>query len=152
MKVSTTSYGGRTLRKNIVVSTTDPQNPSVTLSISGMVEKFVEIRPKYVRLIGAAGESISTLVTIIPMQKHSFKITGINAMKGRDITFSLTEKAFPEGDGYEVLVKNKKTDQGRYHDVLSLKTDSTVQPVIKVSIYGNISKPDTDQKSTDSSE
>lgn len=145
MKVSTTSYGGRTLRKNIVVSTTDPQNPSVTLSISGMVEKFVEIKPKYVRLIGAAGESVSTLVSIIPMQKYSFKITEINAMKGRDIKFSLTEKAFPEGNGYELLVKNQKADQGRYQDVLSLKTDSTIQPVVKVSVYGNISKPDTDQ-------
>ena len=117
-----------------------------------MVDKFVEIRPKYVRLIGAAGESTSTLVTIIPMQKHSFKITGISAMKGRAIKVCLSEKTFPEGDGYELLVNNQKTDQGRYRDVLSLKTDSTVQPVIKVSIYGNISKPDTDQKSTDSSE
>jgi len=152
LKVSTTSYGGRSLRKNIVVSTTDPQNPSVTLSISGMVEKFVEIKPKYVRLVGAVGESISTLVTILPMQKHSFKITEVKAMKGRDITFSLSEKAFPEGDGYELLVKNQKTDQGRYHDVLSLITDSTIQPVIKVSVYGNIRKPDTVKESTDSSE
>lgn len=73
-------------------------------------------------------------------------------MKGRDIEFSLSEKAFPEGDGYELLVKNQKTDPGRYQDVLSLKTDSAVQPVIKVSVYGNISKPDTGQESTDSSE
>jgi len=152
LKVSTTSYAGRTLKKNIVVSTSDPQNPSVTLSISGMVEKFVEIRPKYIRLTGVAGERISTLVSIIPMKKYSLEIIGISAMKGRDIQFSLAEKTFPEGDGYELLVENRKKDQGRYHDVLSLKTDSDIQPAIKVSVYGNISKPDIDQKSTDSSE
>ena len=109
-----------------------------------MVDKFVDIRPTYIRLTGVAGQPINTLVSIIPSKKYSFKITGINAMKGRDIEFSLTEKIFPEGDGYEILVENRKTDPGRYHDVLSLKTDSDIQPAIKVSVYGNISAPDTE--------
>jgi hypothetical protein len=135
-----------------VVSTTDPKNPAVTLSISGMVEKFVDIEPKYIRLSGVAGQSINTSVRIIPVKKYSFKIIGINAMKGRDIQFSLNEKTFPQGDGYELLVENRKTDQGRYHDVLSLKTDSDIQPVIKVSVHGNIKNPESDQKTTDSSE
>ncbi|MEK6193556.1 MAG: hypothetical protein N2F24_04935, partial [Deltaproteobacteria bacterium] len=98
------------------------------MSISGMVEKFVDIEPKYIRLSGVAGQSINTSVRIIPVKKYSFKIIGINAMKGRDIQFSLNEKTFPQGDGYELLVENRKTDQGRYHDVLSLKTDSDIQP------------------------
>jgi hypothetical protein len=144
VKVSTTSYAGRTLRKNIVVSTTDPQKPSVTLTISGTVEKFVDIKPKYVRLTGIAGQDISTLVSVIPAQKYSFKITEVNAMKGSDIQFALSEKSFPEGNGYEILVKNRKTEPGRYHDLLYLKTDSDIQPVVKVSIYGNISKPKTE--------
>ena len=108
-----------------------------------MVEKFVEIRPKYIRLTGFAGQGISTSVSIIPAPKYSFKIAGVNAMKGRDIKFTLTEKSFPEGDGYELFVENRKTDPGSYHDVLSLKTDSDIQPTIKVSVYGNISAPDT---------
>jgi hypothetical protein len=144
VKVSTTSYAGRTLRKNIVVSTTDPQQPSVTLTISGTVEKFVDIKPKYVRLTGIAGQDISVLVSIIPAQKYSFKITEVNAMKGSDIQFIMSEKSFPEGNGYEILVTNRKTEPGRYHDVLSLKTDSDIQPIVKVSIYGNISKPKTE--------
>lgn len=109
-----------------------------------MVEKFVDIKPKYIRLTGIAGQSISTLVSVIPEQKYSFRITEVNAMKGSDIQFALSEKTFPEGDGYEILVENRKTEPGRYHDVLSLKTDSDIQPVIKVSIYGNISKPKTE--------
>ena len=144
VKVNTTSYAGRTLKKNIVVSTTDPQKPSVTLTISGMVEKFVDIKPKYVRLTGTAGQDISTLVSVIPVPKYNFKIIEVNAMKGRDIQFSLSEKNFSQDNGYEILVKNLKTDPGRYQDVLSLKTDSNIQPVIKVSIYGNISKPKTE--------
>jgi hypothetical protein len=144
VKVSTTSYAGRTLRKNIKVSTTDPQQPSVTLTISGTVEKFVDIKPKYIRLTGIAGQDISVLVSIIPAQKYSFKITEVNAMKGSDIQFTMSEKSFPEGNGYEILVTNRKTEPGRYHDVLSLKTDSDIQPIVKVSIYGNISKPKTE--------
>ena len=122
------------------------------MSISGMVEKFVDIEPKYIRLSGVAGQSINTTVRIIPVKKYSFKITEIKAMKGRDIQFSLREKTFPQGDGYELLVENRKIDQGRYHDVLSLKTDSDIQPVIKVSVHGTIKSPDTDQKTTDSNE
>jgi hypothetical protein len=146
LNVSTTSYAGRTLKKNIVVSTDDPRQPSVTLSISGSVEKFVEIRPTYIRLTGTAGERINALVSIIPAKKYHFRITGVHAMKGQDIQFSLADKIFPEGDGYELLVENLRTEQGRYHDVISLKTDSDIQPVIKLSIYGNISSPETEQK------
>ena len=144
MKVSTTSYAGRTLRKNIVVSTTDPQQPSVTLTISGTVEKFVDIKPKYISVTGIAGQDISGRVSVIPAQKYSYKMTEVNAMKGSDIQFAMSEKSFPEGNGYEILVKNRKTEPGRYHDVLSLKTDSDIQPIVKVSIYGNISKPKTE--------
>ena len=114
------------------------------MTISGTVEKFVDIKPKYVRLTGTAGQDISTLVSVIPVPKYSFKIIEVIAMKGRDIQYSLREKSFAQGMGYEILVKNRKTDPGRYQDVLSLKTDSTIQPVIKVSIYGNISKPKTE--------
>ena len=106
-----------------------------------MVEKFVDIKPKYIRLTGVAGQSVSTLVSIIPMQKYNFKVTGVDALKGRDIQYTLTEKTFPEGSGYELLVENLKSDPGRYQDVLSLKTDSDIQPVIKVSVYGNLSEP-----------
>lgn len=109
-----------------------------------MVEKFVDISPKYVRLIGIAGQEISTLISVIPAKKYSFKISDVNAMNGGDIQFTLSEKIFPEGPGYEILLKNRKTDPGRYQDVLSLKTDSKIQPVIKISIYGNISKPKTE--------
>ena len=122
------------------------------MSISGMVEKFVDIQPKYIRLSGVAGQIINTSVSIIPERKYPFNITGISAMKGRDIQFSLKEKTFPQGDGYELLVENLKKDKGRYHDVLSLKTDSDIQPVIKVSVHGTIKSPDTDQKGMDSSE
>lgn len=144
MKVNTTGYAGRTLRKNIVVSSTDPVNPSLTLSISGMVEKFVDIKPQYVRLTGVAGQDISTLVSIIPAPKYAFRIIGVDAMKGNDFHFALSEKVFPEGSGYELLLENRKTDPGRYNDILSLKTDSDIQPVIKVSVYGNVSEPKTE--------
>ena len=127
-----------------MVSTTDPQNPSITLTISGTVEKFVDIKPHYIRLSGVAGQPISTLVSIIPTPKYHFRINEVTAMKGSDIQFALSEKHFPEGDGYEILIENRKAEPGSYHDVLSLKTDSDIQPEIKVSVYGNIAKPGTE--------
>jgi len=114
-----------------------------------MVEKFVDIKPSYVRLIGVLGQPIATPVSIVPQKKHPFKITGVTAMKGDNIQFSLSEKELPEGNGYELMLTNKKTDPGRYHDVLSLKTDSSIQPVLKINVYGRITAPKPAPEKTD---
>ena len=140
------------LRKNIVVSSSDPQQPSVTLSISGMVEKFVDIEPVYVRLNGVAGQPLVTPVSIVPQKKYPFKILNVAAMKGQDFLFTLHEKTFPEGNGWELLLENTKKESGRYHDVLSLQTDSDIQPVIKINVYGRIADPQTKTENVEASE
>jgi hypothetical protein len=47
----------------------------------------------------------------------------------------------PEGAGYILIVENLKKEKGRYYDMISLKTDSKIKPLIKINVYGHIVAP-----------
>lgn len=112
----------------------------ISLVISGEIEKFVTIIPKRVTLRGPSGTDIKGSVKIIPQKKYPFKITGLKAAKGDFIEYALEESKNSAGIFYILKIKNKKTIPGGYHDSIFLKTDSGIQPNIKISVYGNILK------------
>ncbi|MBL0717291.1 MAG: hypothetical protein JJV89_04510 [Desulfosarcina sp.] len=138
IRVKTNGYGGRKLRKRIIVQSNDPKHKKITLVISGEVEKFVTVIPKRVTLRGISGTEIHRNVKIIPEKKYPFKITGSRIKKGDFIEYILEKSKKPEHFFYILKIKNKKTTKGGYHDIIYLKTDSKIQPEIKISIYGTI--------------
>jgi len=113
------------------------------------VEKFVTITPSYVRLSGEVGRAISVPVTIIPEKKYRFKILEVNLSNEKNFRCDLIEKQFPEGDGYQLMVENLKVDKGRYNGTISLKTDSSVQPFVKIRVYGRVTAPKVTPESSD---
>lgn len=141
MKLRTGSYGGSALKKTAIIHTNDPANPKFTLTISGQVEKFVDLKPKYVRLTGYSGTRISVPVTIAPTAKYPFNIIGITARSGTFIKYTLTERTPDQGNAYTLLIENTKADKGRYMDILTLTTDSQIQSKILIRVYGNIMEP-----------
>ena len=126
------------MKKQATVLSDDPKQPQIVLTVSGFVEKFATISPKVVRLVGPAGQPIKRSVMIIPEKKYRFRITGVEAKKGDNIRLELSETNNPEGSGYVLAIENLKKESGRYFDVVTLKTDSKIQPEIKLSVYGNI--------------
>ena len=142
MKLGTSSYGGSDVKKTAIVHTNDPANPKFTLTISGQVEKFVDLKPKYVRLTGYSGTQVSVPVTIVPTAKYPFKITDVTSRGGTLIKYALTERKASEGSGYTLLVENLKMEKGRYMDLVTLTTDSQIQPKITIRVYGNILEPE----------
>ena len=108
------------------------------LLISGDVEKFVTVTPKRVRLTGRAGVQLSAIVSIVPEKKYQFKIVGLRAKHGQNISYSLNEKQYLDVNGYMLTINNLKTGKGVYHDVIYLETDNKIQHEIKINIYGNI--------------
>ncbi|MGD9213102.1 MAG: hypothetical protein PVI90_20135 [Desulfobacteraceae bacterium] len=131
-----------------MVSTNDPKQPKVNLNISGKVNKFAEINPKYVRLTGDVGEKIALDVTIVPEPEYTFKIKKVKAKKNEFINFSLVEPTEKNPNKYLLHVENTKPDVGRYADSIQLITDSKIQPVITIGVYGYIrdKKADTLRK------
>ena len=141
MKLGTSGYSGKDVKKTAILHTNDPANPKFTLTISGHVEKFVDLNPKYVRLTGYSGTQITVPVTIVPTAKYPFRIIDVTSRSGTFIKYTLAERKPDEGNGYTLLIENLKTDKGRYSDLLTLTTDSQIQPKITVRVYGNIMEP-----------
>jgi len=109
---------------------------SFTLHISGYVEKFVTIHPKVAYIKGPVGQPLSATVTITPEAKYPFTIIGSRARRGENFSYALHKKR--EGNKYVLDIANRKTEVGRYHDIIYLKTDSNVRREIKVYVYGKI--------------
>jgi hypothetical protein len=138
IKVNTTGYGGRKLEKTAVIHSNDPINRNVTLTIYGDIEKFARVDPDRLRLYGQLGEKIEGKVIITPEKDFAFNIIEATAMKGDNIRFKLEKNNTGKPDGYLLTVENQMDKVGRYFDSIHLKTDSKINPVITVRVYGNI--------------
>ena len=126
------------MKKNITVETSAAKQPTVTLIVTGNVEKFADITPNKLVLRGNAGDPITGTVTLTPDPKYPFKILETKSKNGTDIQAKIEEKKDGDTVRYILTVENLKKDPGRYSDVVQLKTDSTVKPEIEVSVYGQI--------------
>jgi hypothetical protein len=116
------------------------------LTISGIVDKFVTIRPQRVKLRGVAGDEIKRKVTITPEKKYPFKIVKVSAKDGKDIRFELSEEKGEKGLVYALLIKNKRQQKGRYFDMITLETDSKIQPKLNIRVYGDLRQRAEDKK------
>jgi uncharacterized membrane protein len=136
--VKTAGYGGREIRESVVVHTNDSRNPVLELKVSGKVEVFAEIRPRYLRLTGKSGESLTALVEIMPRPDYPFKIKNVRAANGQHIQLSLANKAPTGKPVYELTVKASRQAPGKISDVIHIETDSSIRPTLQVPVYGTI--------------
>jgi hypothetical protein len=126
------------LREKIVVRTNDPDKPNQKLEVFGKVENFVTIKPGVVLLTGHVGKEIKMLVRIIPEDKYPFEIVGTSLIRGKYVGCELREDDESKGKGYLLTVENLRNIEGRYSDMITLKTTSKIRPEIKIKVYGNI--------------
>jgi hypothetical protein len=57
VKFNTAGYGGKKIRESVRIQTNDPNRPWLGVVVTGMVEKFAEIRPERITLSGSAGQA-----------------------------------------------------------------------------------------------
>jgi len=111
------------------------------------VDNFATINPKSVRLEGTADQDIKGTVTIIPESRYPFKILETTSDQNQNnISFKLEEVKKGKGLEYLLTIQNLKKEKGRYSNSVNLKTDSKVQPEIKIRVYGNISESIQEKK------
>ncbi|MBU0768936.1 MAG: DUF1573 domain-containing protein [Proteobacteria bacterium] len=138
VRINTRGYGGRRLKKKIIVQTNDTNNPVLYLAVTGNVDKFADIVPGVVRLIGPSGKEIKTEVAIVPQEKYPFKIVRAWAENGKNINFKLKEVKTSSTTKYLLIIENQKKETGRYYDSIYLRTNSKIRPEIRIVVYGNI--------------
>ena len=116
------------------------------LTTSASVPKFVTIKPNRVKLRGVVGDEIKSKVTITPEKKYPFKIVKASARDGKDIHFELSEEKGDEGLVYALVIENKRLQQGRYFDMITLETDSEIQPKLSIRVYGDLRQRTVEKK------
>jgi hypothetical protein len=144
--VNTYNKGGQAIRKQATLFTNDEKNSRLQLTISGSVDKFVTIKPDRVKLRGIAGDDIKRKVTITPEKKYPFKIVKVSAKNGNDIDFELSEEKGDQGPVYALVIENKRLQQGRYFDMITLETDSEIQPKLSIRVYGDLRQRTEEKK------
>jgi hypothetical protein len=144
--VNTYNKGGQAIRKQATLFTNDEKNSRLQLTISGSVDKFVTIKPDRVKLRGVAGDEIKSKVTITPEKKYPFKIVKVSAKNGNDIDFELSEENGDQGPVYALVIENKRLQQGRYFDMITLETDSEIQPKLSIRVYGDLRQRTEEKK------
>jgi hypothetical protein len=119
----------------------------LNLTVVGNVNKFVTIIPQRVVLTGFAGDQITNKVKIIPEEKYPFKIVGDRTIHKKNIRCELEEAKRSKMIEYVLTIANLKKEKGRYFETIRLKTDSKIQPDIRIRVYGNIfDRPVGDKK------
>lgn len=118
--------------------TSDPVQNRITLSVTGEVINFAQLRPTYARLVGPAGSEVKKEITIIREKAYPFRIVDVKARSGKDIAVAIKELSGDDGDGYILTIENKKAAAGRYADTVILTTDSKIKPTLTVPVYGQI--------------
>lgn len=138
VKVSTGGYGGQKIREDVRIHTNDNSEPSFDLTVTGFVEKFAEVRPERVSLVGPPGKALFAEVEIIPRKEYPFRIRELKAKNGAFIHYELTETCDRGRNRCVIRIENRKTDKGRFLDALYVETDSSLRPVIPIYITGLI--------------
>lgn len=127
------------MKKEIIVTTNDPNNTITHLTVKGMIDKIATISPTHIRLAGSVNEKITSEVLIVPEAKYPFNVIEALPEKGDNISLLLEEKTTDDGrSGYLLVVSNKKSTKGTYRDKITLKTTSQYQPEISLHLFGNI--------------
>ncbi len=103
-----------------------------------MVEKFAEIKPERITLIGPGSQKLFTEVEIIPRKEYPFAIREMKAVSGRFFTYKMEKRNNGKQNSYIIRVENTRTEKGRYADTIFVHTDSPVRPKITIPVIGMI--------------
>lgn len=120
------------------VQTNDPSQPSIPLTVTGKVNKFVEVRPAQVRLEGQAGTPVVVEVEILQNKDYPFTILGVQTQRKDVVRCELVEQCNTAGNRCVLRVENVKTTKGRYADTITVRTDNAVKPSFAIVVIGII--------------
>lgn len=134
----TSGYGGRKIKEIVNIHTNDTKQPVINVVLTGFVESFADITPKYLFLKGKIGEPIKSKLTIRSKEKYPFKIESLRAKYGQYIKYRLDEQKNQKHPVWIITTENIREKRGQYNDELILKTNSDIMPAIRIRVFGRI--------------
>ena len=120
------------------MQTNDPEQPVLNLVVTGKVDKFIEIRPKRVRLEGQVGKPLKVEVEILQNKGYPFTILDVQTKRDDVIRCRLVEQCTTSSNRCVLQVENIQTKSGRYADTITVHTDNAVKSSFPIHVIGII--------------
>lgn len=132
---NTTGQQGR-VTKEVFVSSNDPETPKVTIQFTTNVIQLLNLVPaSFVFDRSVVDSTYTKTITITnPSQKQSVKILGIDS-KFDEVKVSLLKNELMPGEQTQLQATFHPTRPGTFQGVISLATDSKLQPTYDVKIF-----------------
>lgn len=129
------SYRGN-VKKNITVTSNDPNSPTYRLSISGEIIEEISAKPHNINFGSISiNEETDKTVTITSLTEPGFNIKKITSSKPF-VNASIAEQ---NEAGYNINVALKGNHQiGRFSGNIHMETDSPRQPKVTIPFFGEI--------------
>ncbi len=108
------------------------------MTVTGLVEKFADVRPERIHLVGPAGTPLVAEVEIIPRKEYPFIIRNVKAKNGRFIKYELKERCADSRNRCVIRVENTREEKGHYVDSIMVRTDSPLRREIPLYVIGVI--------------
>jgi hypothetical protein len=118
----------------------DPQQPKVTLSISGSVKQYITVEPvPSISLQGFDGEKIEQVATIkAAAEAQPFKITGITSNVDDKIKYKI--KNIRDGQEYQLQVETRDGLKEHFKGKMFVTTDYQKKPKNEIVVSGRLQK------------
>ena len=118
--------------------TNDPKQPVLTLTLSGKVEKFMEIRPAQAHLEGLVGVPLSVEIEILQNKEYPFTILGIETKRTDSIRAEVVAPCDTLTQRCILRVENLRTTKGRYAETITVRTNNAAKPSFPIPVVGII--------------
>lgn len=138
--ILTNRRGGEEIHGTIRAATNDPKHPEWTIDITCPVMKFADISVHTIMLVGSLREPIEGSSVVIPTAEYPFRITGLKAKKGRDITYGYRETTQEGRKGYLITAKNIRKVPGVIRDTIYVQTDNPARPEFMIRVQGKLTE------------
>ncbi|NWH04205.1 hypothetical protein HXW94_04245 [Desulfobacter latus] len=125
--------------KNILVKTDDPENKKFYLKIAGNVKEIVKISPSTVSLSGVAGQTLSDVVTIEPVQADELKILDMKLRYNKQIKAELIAPG-PGEKNWQVRISCYSDHSADIYDFITLTTDNPNKSHLRIRVYAVFEK------------
>ena len=107
---------------------------------------MVSITPRWIRMVGAAGDPLTSVVRIVAEAEDDLMVLDVRAQSGENIRYQLEKDPEAQKPTYVLTVENLKQTKGWYSDSIYLKTSSVRQPMLEIKVHANILAPEMDRQ------
>lgn len=137
IEVSVATEGMTAINKTITVTTNDPQNQKVVLSLTAVVQpEFVlSARNIYFGNVARGREASKEILITLPMERQ----IQLLSVESTDSNFSGKLEPVAEADGRKVRligVMKPEGNDGYHNGFLVIKTSSSLTPSLKITVGG----------------